>query len=119
MIRKIPGGVTAAKGFQAACCAAGIKYRDRTDMAMIFSKAPCAVAGTFTANKVKAAPVLWDQQVVKSGCPARAVVKPAGIFVKRLLNIPEKFSEFLPVLCCLVPQASSDRTFRWTAYPPV
>ena len=79
MIRKIPGGVTAAKGFQAACCAAGIKYRDRTDMAMIFSKAPCAVAGTFTANKVKAAPVLWDQQVVKSSCPARAVVVNAGI----------------------------------------
>ena len=53
-MRKVAGGVTAAKGFQAACCAAGIKYRGRTDMAMILSGVPCAVAGTFTSNKVKA-----------------------------------------------------------------
>ena len=79
MIRKISGGVTAAKGFQAACCAAGIKYKGRTDMAMIFSDTPCAVAGTFTSNKVKAAPVLWDMQAVESGVPARAVVVNAGI----------------------------------------
>ena len=45
MISNIPGGVTAAKGFSAACCAAGIKYRDRTDMAMVFSSVPCAAAG--------------------------------------------------------------------------
>ena len=79
MIRKISGGVTAARGFSAACCAAGIKYQGRTDMAMIYSDTPCAVAGTFTSNKVKAAPVLWDRQIVESGCTVQAVVVNAGI----------------------------------------
>ena len=79
MIRKISGGVTAAKGFRAACCAAGIKYQGRTDMAMIVSDVPCAAAGTFTSNKVKAAPVLWDMEVVGSGCPVQTVVVNAGI----------------------------------------
>ena len=40
-LKKIPGGVTAAKGFKAASTAAGIKYKDRKDMAMIYSEAPC------------------------------------------------------------------------------
>ena len=79
MISNIPGGVTAAKGFSAACCAAGIKYRDRTDMAMVFSSVPCAAAGVFTSNKVKAAPVLWDMNLVRSGSPAQSVVVTAGI----------------------------------------
>ncbi len=78
-IEYIPGGVTAAKGFKAACCAAGIKYRGRTDMAMIASDAPCAVAGTFTTNVVKAAPVLWDRDIVYNVKTARAVVVNAGI----------------------------------------
>ena len=78
-IRKIDGGVTAARGFQAACCAAGIKYRDRADMAMIFSPSPCAVAGTFTSNRVKAAPVIWDRDIVTRRGQARAVVVNAGI----------------------------------------
>ena len=63
-IKIITGGVTAAKGFQAASAAAGIKYRDRQDMAMIYSQVPCRVAGTFTTNLVKAAPVLWDRDIV-------------------------------------------------------
>ena len=78
-IRKIPGGVTVPKGFRAACCAAGIKYKDRTDMALLFSAAPCAAAGTFTSNKVKAAPVLWDMDVVYKEKTAQAVVVNAGI----------------------------------------
>ena len=57
-IRKIPGGFTAAKGFKAASCEAGIKYQNRRDMALLFTDVPCAGAGTFTSNKVKAAPVL-------------------------------------------------------------
>ncbi len=64
MIRTIKGGVTAAKGFCAASTAAGIKYQNRQDMAMIYSEVPCAVAGTFTTNLVKAAPVKWDQKIV-------------------------------------------------------
>ena len=78
-IRKIPGGFTAAKGFKAASCEAGIKYQNRRDMALLFTDVPCAVAGTFTSNKVKAAPVLWDMDIVKSGKPARAVVVNTGI----------------------------------------
>jgi len=46
----IEGGVTAAKGFEAAATAAGIKYQGRTDMAIIYSEKPCKVAGTFTTN---------------------------------------------------------------------
>ena len=75
----IEGGVTAAKGFEAASTAAGIKYKDRTDMAMIYSEVPCAVAGTFTTNIVKAAPVKWDQHVVYDSKMAQAVVVNAGI----------------------------------------
>ena len=78
-ISDIPGGVTAAKGFKAASCAAGIKYSGRDDMAMITSETPCAVAGTFTSNVVKAAPVLWDLRIVREVKTARAVVVNAGI----------------------------------------
>ncbi len=75
----IKGGVTAAKGFEAASTAAGIKYKDRTDMALIYSQAPCVSAGTFTRNVVKAAPVKWDRQVVDSGAMVQAVVVNSGI----------------------------------------
>ena len=73
-MKQVKGGVTAAKGFEAASTAAGIKYKDRKDMAMIFSKTPCDVAGTFTTNLVKAAPVKWDQEVVANSKCAHAVV---------------------------------------------
>lgn len=75
----IKGGVTAAKGFKAASAAAGIKYKERQDMALIVSQAPCRSAGTFTTNLVKAAPVKWDKNQVTSGAPAYAVVVNAGI----------------------------------------
>ncbi len=78
-ITKIPGGVTAARGFQAACCAAGIKYQGRTDMAMLYCEVPCAAAGTYTTNLVKAAPVLWDREIVQQRKTAQAVVVNAGI----------------------------------------
>ena len=79
MMKQIAGGVTAAKGFWAASTAAGIKYKDRKDMALIYSQVPCNVAGTFTTNVVKAAPVKWDQQVVYGALQAQAVVVNAGI----------------------------------------
>ncbi|MBC5714547.1 bifunctional glutamate N-acetyltransferase/amino-acid acetyltransferase ArgJ [Roseburia sp. BX1005] len=78
-MEKIKGGVTAAKGFKAAATAAGIKYTDRTDMAMIYSIVPCQAAGTFTTNIVKAAPVKWDQKIVKESRAAQAVIVNAGI----------------------------------------
>ena len=78
-MKKVEGGVTAAEGFQAASTAAGIKYKDRTDMAMIYSTEPCAVAGTFTTNVVKAAPVKWDYNVVHNSPYAQAVVINSGV----------------------------------------
>lgn len=78
-MKQIKGGVTAAKGFEAAGAAAGIKYTGRNDMALIYSQVPCAAAGTFTTNVVKAAPVKWDQQVIAGGEAAQAVVVNSGI----------------------------------------
>jgi len=78
-MKKIEGGVTAAKGFEAAATAAEIKYKDRTDMAMIYSQKPCKAAGTFTTNVVKAAPVKWDQEVVASSPSVQAVIINSGI----------------------------------------
>ena len=75
----IKGGVTAAKGFRATGCEAGIKYKNRKDMAMIFSEKPCRAAGTFTSNLVKAAPVVWDMDVVHNSEFAQAVVVNSGI----------------------------------------
>lgn len=75
----ITGGVTAAKGFEAAGVEAGIKYKDRKDMAMIYSRTPCVLAGTFTSNVVKAAPVLWDKKVVEESPFGQAVIVNAGI----------------------------------------
>ena len=74
----ITGGVTAATGFEAASTAAGIKYQDRTDMALVYSQALCG-SGNFTTNVVKAAPVKWDRQVIESGVPVQAVIVNSGI----------------------------------------
>lgn len=79
MIKVTEGGVTAAKGFLAAAAAAEIKYKGRTDMAMIYSKVPCVAAGTFTTNVVKAAPVKWDQEIVYHHPYAQAVICNSGI----------------------------------------
>lgn len=78
-MKQIEGGVTAAKGFEAAGVEAGVKYQDRKDMAMIYSKVPCKVAGTFTTNIVKAAPVQWDKQVVEHSAFVQAVVVNSGV----------------------------------------
>ncbi len=76
---KIPGGVTAAKGFMAAGVEAGVKYQNRKDMAVIYSQTPCTAAGVFTSNVVKAAPVIWDKETIDSGQAVHAVVVNAGI----------------------------------------
>ena len=75
----ITGGVTAAKGFQAASTTAGIKYQGRTDMAMVYSEKPCVAAGTFTTNIVKAAPVKWDQDIVYNHPSAQVIICNSGI----------------------------------------
>ena len=76
---EIRGGVTAAKGFSAAGVEAGIKNTGRKDMAMLFSEVPCVAAGTFTSNRVKASPVLWDMTIVKDSGLAQACVVNSGV----------------------------------------
>lgn len=78
MIKEIQGGVTAPIGFSAIGIAAGIK-KGKKDIAMVVSETPCQVAGTFTTNVVKAAPVKWDQAVVYGGGTAQAVVANSGV----------------------------------------
>ena len=78
-MKLIDGAVTEAKGFQAAAAAAEIKYKGRTDMAMVYSEVPCVAAGTFTTNVVKAAPVKWDQDIVYNHPSAQVVICNSGI----------------------------------------
>jgi len=73
----VEGGVTAARGFQACGVAAGIKYQDRKDMALLVADAPAAVAAVYTTNKVEAAPVQIDRERTRSG-RAQAVVINSG-----------------------------------------
>ncbi|WFE39737.1 bifunctional glutamate N-acetyltransferase/amino-acid acetyltransferase ArgJ [Micromonospora sp. WMMD998] len=70
--------VTAPRGFRAAGVAAGLKSSGAADIALVVNDGPDAgVAGVFTANRVKAAPVLWTQRVVHGGV-VRAVVLNSG-----------------------------------------
>ncbi|MBY6411237.1 bifunctional glutamate N-acetyltransferase/amino-acid acetyltransferase ArgJ [Rhodococcus sp. BP-252] len=71
-------GVTAPAGFRGAGIAAGIKANGKPDLALVFNEGPdTTAAGVFTQNKVKAAPVLWSQQVLQTG-KLRAVVLNSG-----------------------------------------
>lgn len=78
-MKEVQGGVTAAQGFMAAAAEAEIKYKDRKDMALVFSKVPAVSAGVFTTNMVKAAPVLRDMRLIKEKEKAQAVVLNSGI----------------------------------------
>ncbi|MFG3498482.1 bifunctional glutamate N-acetyltransferase/amino-acid acetyltransferase ArgJ [Streptomyces sp. NPDC047928] len=71
--------VTAAKGFSAAGIAAGIKENGNPDLALVVNNGPRrAAAGVFTSNRVKAAPVLWSQEVLKTGELAAVVLNSGG-----------------------------------------
>ncbi|WP_028801549.1 bifunctional glutamate N-acetyltransferase/amino-acid acetyltransferase ArgJ [Streptomyces sp. 142MFCol3.1] len=71
--------VTAAKGFQAAGIAAGIKENGNPDLALVVNDGPRrAAAGVFTSNRVKAAPVLWSQQVLGGGELTAVVLNSGG-----------------------------------------
>lgn len=72
------GGVTAAEGFEAAGYEAGVKYQNRKDMALVYSRKPCVAAGVFTSNVAKAAPVRWDKNVVTNAPYAQAVIVNTG-----------------------------------------
>ncbi|MFB7505293.1 bifunctional glutamate N-acetyltransferase/amino-acid acetyltransferase ArgJ [Streptomyces broussonetiae] len=71
--------VTAAKGFAAAGIAAGIKENGNPDLALVVNNGPRrAAAGVFTSNRVKAAPVQWSEQVLRSGQVSAVVLNSGG-----------------------------------------
>ncbi|MBW8735636.1 MAG: bifunctional glutamate N-acetyltransferase/amino-acid acetyltransferase ArgJ [Streptomyces turgidiscabies] len=71
--------VTAAQGFTAAGIAAGIKENGNPDLALVVNNGPrLAAAGVFTSNRVKAAPVLWSEQVLKGGIVSALVLNSGG-----------------------------------------
>ncbi|MBQ4560648.1 MAG: bifunctional glutamate N-acetyltransferase/amino-acid acetyltransferase ArgJ [Tyzzerella sp.] len=78
-MKRIQGGVTAAKGYEATGIASGIRKNGRLDMAIVYSQKPCQVAGTFTTNVAKAAPVTWDQKIVKESDFAQVIIVNSGI----------------------------------------
>ncbi|MGA2158692.1 MAG: bifunctional glutamate N-acetyltransferase/amino-acid acetyltransferase ArgJ [Dehalococcoidia bacterium] len=71
------GTVTSPNGFLAGAVEAGIKYKGRLDVGVLYSEEPCAAAAVFTANKVKAAPILVSMKHIEKG-KARAVVVNSG-----------------------------------------
>ncbi len=71
--------VTAPKGFRAAGIAAGIKASGAPDLALVVNDGPGdAAAGVFTSNRIKAAPVVWSQQVLKAGRLGAVVLNSGG-----------------------------------------
>ena len=80
-MKQIPGGICAAKGFSASGLRAGIKPTspaDKNDLGLIVSSVPCAAAGVFTTNRVKAAPVWLDKEQLQNGT-AQAIIANSSI----------------------------------------
>lgn len=71
------GTVTSVNGFKAAGIHCGIKKRKK-DLALIYSELPCSAAGTFTINKVKAAPLLISKKTIGGNKPVKAVLVNSG-----------------------------------------
>ena len=76
-MKKINGGITSPKGFQAAGFFAGIKYKNK-DMAVIYSQVPADCVAVFTKNTVKAAPVQLDMEILKRTNTIQAIVINSG-----------------------------------------
>ncbi|MGG2463492.1 bifunctional glutamate N-acetyltransferase/amino-acid acetyltransferase ArgJ [Streptomyces sp. RGM 3693] len=71
--------VTAAQGFLATGIAAGIKENGNPDLALVVNSGPrLAAAGVFTSNRVKAAPVVWSEQVLKGGRVSAVILNSGG-----------------------------------------
>jgi glutamate N-acetyltransferase / amino-acid N-acetyltransferase len=65
-LQPINGGITAPKGFIASAAEAGIKASGGNDIALLYSETPCAAAGAFTANNVRASSVDWCEGILPS-----------------------------------------------------
>jgi glutamate N-acetyltransferase/amino-acid N-acetyltransferase len=74
---KITMGIIMCPGFKAAGIAAGLKKKNKKDLGLIFSKVSANVAGVFTRNRVKAAPVILDRERIKSGV-CQAIIVNSG-----------------------------------------
>jgi glutamate N-acetyltransferase/amino-acid N-acetyltransferase len=70
--------LTCVPGFRACGVACGLKKDGALDLALVASDVPCAAAAVFTTNRVKAAPVLYDQEIIGAGTPVQAVVINSG-----------------------------------------
>ena len=88
------GTVTNPKGYQGAGLHIGIKKRNK-DFALIVSDVEAKAVGTFTTNMVKAAPVLWDKQVVEKGDTVKAIAINSGIVLENLVKKQMKNSQIL------------------------
>ena len=77
MPEHVDSGKQTVKGFKAAAVASGLKKGDNADITLIVSDVPASAAGVFTANKVKAAPVLLTRKHILGGT-ARAIIANAG-----------------------------------------
>ena len=78
-MRKFSGNVTTPQGFQASGVMAGIRKKNKKDISLVYSEAPCVAGATFTTNRVKAAPVNWDISLLKNGLAKHAVILNSGI----------------------------------------
>ena len=76
-MRIIDGGITAAKGFLAAGAHIGIK-KIKKDLSLLYSEKPAVAAGMFTQNIVRAAPVIRNEQMIKSGKEIKGLVTISG-----------------------------------------
>lgn len=70
--------ITLVPGFRASGVACGIKHDRNLDLALISADVPCAAAAVFTTNRVQAAPVLYDQSIIRAGNAIQAVVINSG-----------------------------------------
>ncbi len=78
MFKVVKGGITAPKGYKASGIACGVKKSGKKDLALIFSEEPAKVASLFSTNRVKAAPILVSQEILKKYQTIRAVVVNSG-----------------------------------------
>ncbi|MGI6021352.1 MAG: bifunctional ornithine acetyltransferase/N-acetylglutamate synthase [Lachnospiraceae bacterium] len=78
MINIVEGGVTAAKGFNAAVHVSGIKRNGENDMALIQSVVPCSAAGFFSNSRVKSPSVKWNKKTLEAGAAVQAILVTSG-----------------------------------------
>jgi len=78
MFKLIPAEpITSVSGFLAGAAQAGIKTKNKLDLAILYSEVPCVAAGVFTTNRIKSAPVILSQKHLSKG-QAQAIVVNSG-----------------------------------------